>query len=71
MAKPSIDAEFALHEFSLRYRAALAQTGGANALQSFLGTVKEQFAQEQQAHQGIEPPSASHQHAPEEPEAEA
>jgi hypothetical protein len=75
MAKMSIDAEFALHEFSVRYRASLAKDDSANALQAFLGGVKEQFAQEQaaQQQQAAESPSASHQqeqqHQVEEPEA--
>jgi hypothetical protein len=70
MAKPSIDAEFALHEFSVKYRAGLAKAGSANALQSFLGGVKEDFAQEQQANrdQAIEPPAAANEHKMEDPD---
>ena len=67
MAKLSIDAEIALHEFSVRYRAGLAQKHAESqqsGLDSFKGAVREQYEQEQQAShdKGIEPPSTANEH---------
>lgn len=73
MAKLSIDAEFALHEFSVRYRAGLAQQhdDSAKSLDTVRGAVREQYAQEQEARhdQPIEPPSAGAGHQVEDPDA--
>jgi hypothetical protein len=73
MAKLSIDAEFALHEFSVRYRAGLAQKQDdwENSLDTVRGAVREQFEQEKEAHQNqpIEPPSAGSEHQVEDPDA--
>ena len=73
MAKLSIDAEFALHEFSVRYRAGLAQKQDdwEKSLSTVHGAVREQFAQEKEARQDqpIEPPSAGAEHQVEDPDA--
>jgi hypothetical protein len=72
MAKLPIDAEFALHEFSVRYRAGLAQKQAdwEKSLGTVRGAVKEQFEQEQEARhdQPVEPPSAEAGHQIEDPD---
>lgn len=73
MAKLPIDAEFALHEFSVRYRAGLAQKQAdwEKSLGTVRGAVKEQYEQEQEAHrdQPVEPPIAGSEHQVEDPDA--
>ena len=73
MAKLPIDDEFALHEFSVRYRAGLAQQQNdwEKSLSTVLGAVREQFQQEKEARhdQPIEPPSAGAGHKVEDPAA--
>ena len=73
MAKPSIDAEFALHEFSVRYRAGLAlkQADWEKSLETIRGAVREQYEHEQEARhdQPIEPPSAGTERQVEDPDA--
>jgi hypothetical protein len=66
MAKLPIDEEIALHEFSVRYRAGLAQQQAdwEKSLATVQGAVREDYAKEQEAHRDqptIEPPSAEHQ----------
>lgn len=58
MEQKKLDAEFALHEFSVRYRAALAKQY-AQAEKDFYGireAVREQHLQDQRPHHGIEAP---------------
>jgi hypothetical protein len=73
MAKLSTDAEFALHEFSVRYRAGLAQQQAdwEKSLATVQGAVREDYAQKQEArhNQTIEPPSAGAGHQVEDPDA--
>jgi hypothetical protein len=73
MAKPSIDAEFALHEFSVRYRDGLAQKQAdwEKSLDTVRRAVREQYEHEQEARrdQSVEPPSAGSERQVEDPEA--
>ncbi len=48
MAKPNIDAEIALHEFSVRYRAALAKRPGVadHIMGNVKNAVREQYEKE-------------------------
>jgi ABC-type transporter lipoprotein component MlaA len=73
MAKLSTNEEFALHEFSVRYRAGLAQQQqeSQTSKDTVHSAVREQYEQEQQAQhgQGQEQPSQSQSHQIEDPEA--
>ena len=74
MAKPPIDEEIALHEFSVRYRAGLAQQQAdwEKSLATVQGAVREEYAKEQEAQRDqptIEPPSAEDERQGEGPEA--
>ena len=72
MAKLPIDDELALHEFSVRYRAGLAQQQAdwEKSLATVQGAVREDYAKEQEAraNQPIEPPSAGAEHQIEGPD---
>jgi hypothetical protein len=61
MPKLSLDAEFALHEFSVRYRATLAKQHEitTECMRGINNAVRDQFEQEHQAKtsQGIEAPT--------------
>jgi hypothetical protein len=63
----------ALHEFSVRYRAALTKESSTpeQSLDTVRDAVREQFEQEraEQRSQPIEPPSATREREPEAPEA--
>jgi hypothetical protein len=74
MAELSQKDQLALHEFSLRYRAALAkqhQTREQN-LDTVRDAVREQYEQEQNAKRGkaIEPPTPEKDREPDEPDQE-
>jgi hypothetical protein len=59
MDKKKLDAEFALHEFSVRYRAALAKQCAVTekTIWGIRDAVRQQHLQEQQPHHGIEAPT--------------
>jgi hypothetical protein len=73
MAEPSQREQLALHEFSVRYRAALAKQHPTTeqSLETVRGAVREQFEQEraEQQSQPPEPPSQSNEREPDTPEA--
>ena len=54
MAKPKIDAEIALHEFSVRYRAALAKQPGVadHIMGAVKGAVREQYERQRRVSPG-------------------
>jgi hypothetical protein len=72
MAELSQKEQLALHEFSVRYRAALAKEHPTSQqdLDTFKDAVREQYQQEQEAKHGpaIEPPTPTKEREPEEPE---
>jgi hypothetical protein len=72
MAEISQEDQLRLHEFSVRYRAALAKKYPApeNSLDTVKDTVREQYEQEQDAKRDvtIEPPSPTPEREPDEPE---
>ncbi len=72
MAEISQKDQLALHEFSVRYRAALAKenpTPEAN-IDIVKDAVREQYEQEQEVQRGpsVEPPTPTKEREPEEPE---
>ena len=73
MAEISQKEQLALHEFSVRYRAALAKQHAATdkSLDTVRDAVREQYEQEQEARhdQPIEPPSAGTERQVEDPDA--
>jgi hypothetical protein len=73
MPKLSTDAEFALHEFSVRYRAGLAQKQDdwEKSLSTVQDAVRDDYAREQEARsaQASQPPSAGAEHQVEDPDA--
>jgi hypothetical protein len=73
MAEPTPKEQIALHEFSVRYRAALAKQHPTTeqSLDTVRDAVREQFEQEraEQQSQPPEPPSQSNQREPDAPEA--
>jgi len=72
MAELSQKDQLALHEFSVRYRAALAKQHQTpeQSLDTVRDAVREQYEQEQDAKRGktIEPPTPEKEREPEEPE---
>jgi hypothetical protein len=72
MAELSQKDQLALHEFSVRYRAALAKQHQTpeQSLDTVRDAVREQYEQEQDAKRGpdIEPPSPTPEREPEEPD---
>ena len=72
MAELSPKEQLALHEFSVRYRAALAQRHQTpeQSLDTVKDAVREQYEQEQDAKRGktIEPSTPEKEREPEEPE---
>jgi hypothetical protein len=72
MAELSQKDQLALHEFSVRYRAALAKKFPApeTSLDTVTQAVRDQYEQEQEAKRGpsVEPPSPAPEREPEEPE---
>ena len=74
MAKLSTQEEIALHEFSVRYRAALAKKYPApkSGIDTVRHAVREQYEHEQEAERtnAIEPPSHTKEPGPGEPEQE-
>ena len=72
MAEPSQRDQLALHEFSVRYRAAYAQQHPISQqnLDTVTEAVRDQYEQEQDAKRDktIEPPAPDKEREPEEPE---
>jgi hypothetical protein len=72
MAELSQEDQLRLHEFSVRYRAALAKKYPApeNSLDTVKDAVREQYEQEMDAKRSptIEPPSPTPEREPDEPE---
>ena len=73
MAEQSQKEQLALHEFSVRYRAALTKESSTpeQSLDTVRNAVREQYEQERadQRSQPIEPPSQSKEREPDAPEA--
>ncbi len=73
MAEPSQKDQLALHEFSVRYRSALAKQHQTpeQSLDTVRDAVREQYEQEraEQSSQTPEPPSAAQEREPDAPEA--
>jgi hypothetical protein len=74
MAEPSPRDQLELHEFSVRYRAALAQRHmtSEQSMDTVRDAVRQQYEQEKQAQRGpsVEPSSPTPERQPEEPERE-
>ena len=74
MAEISQEDQLRLHEFSVRYRAALAKKYPApeNSLDTVKDAVREQYEQEQDAKRSpsVEPPGPTPEREPEEPDRE-
>jgi hypothetical protein len=72
MAELSQKEQLALHEFSVRYRAALAKQHMTpeQSMDTVKDAVREQYEQEKQAQRGpsVEPPTQEKEREPEEPE---
>ena len=72
MAELSPEDQIALHEFSVRYRAALAKQHQTpeQSLETVRDAVREQYEQEQEMKRSpsVEPPSPTPEREPEEPE---
>ena len=72
MAELSQEEQLALHEFSVRYRAALAKQHQTpeRSLDTVKDAVREQYEQEQDAKRSpsVEPPTKEKEREPEEPE---
>jgi len=72
MSELSQKEQLALHDFSVRYRAALAKQHQTpeQSLDTVRDAVREQYEQEQEAKRSpqIEPPSPSKEREPDEPE---